>query len=169
MSAYSLSHLSDDVLLRDLVSLVAQNRNTTAAMLAHTAEVDARKLYLPAAYPSMYAYAVHELRLSEDAAYKRITAARAARQYPTIFEAVAAGRLQLTGVLLLAPYLTVENADGLLGAASGKGKSDLEQIIAERFPRSEMLALLQPMPGQSGEPKLAPERVGMSTTEQAAA
>src|SRR6266571_4247556 len=72
MCTYSLSHLSDSVLLRDLAALVAHDRATTARLLAHIAEVDERRLYLPAAHPSMFAYCVHELRLSEDAAYKRI-------------------------------------------------------------------------------------------------
>ncbi|HEY6867744.1 MAG TPA: hypothetical protein VI792_10830, partial [Candidatus Eisenbacteria bacterium] len=81
MRTYSLSHLPDATLLRDLAALVARDRATTAEMLAHLAEVDARKLYLPAAYPSMYAYCVGELRLSEDATWKRLQAARAARRF----------------------------------------------------------------------------------------
>ncbi len=63
MKTYSLSHLSDHALLRDLAALVARDRETTAALLAHIAEVDARKLYLPAAYPSMFLYCVQELHL----------------------------------------------------------------------------------------------------------
>ena len=55
VKTYSLSHLSDQALLRDLAVLIARDRTTTAALLAHIAEVDARKLYLPAAYPSMFA------------------------------------------------------------------------------------------------------------------
>jgi len=43
---YLLSHLSDESLLRGLIALVAQDRATTAEMLAHIAEVDERKLYL---------------------------------------------------------------------------------------------------------------------------
>jgi hypothetical protein len=102
VSTYSLSHLSDHTLLRNLATLIARDRTTTAELLAHLAEVDERKLYLPAAYPSMYAYCVGELRLSEDAAFKRIQAARVARQFPAIFAAVADGRLHRTGVLQLA-------------------------------------------------------------------
>src|SRR5438552_3269992 len=48
---YSLDHLSDDALLRDLSALVTRERTTTAELLAHVAEVDARRLYLPAGYP----------------------------------------------------------------------------------------------------------------------
>ena len=55
MQTYSLSHLADHVLLRDLTALVSQERTTTAELLAHLAEVDERKLFLPAASPSMYA------------------------------------------------------------------------------------------------------------------
>ena len=40
----SLTHLSDPTLLRDLTALVAQDRVTTATLLAHLAEVDARRL-----------------------------------------------------------------------------------------------------------------------------
>ena len=100
MCTYSLSHLSDRALLRDLAALVAHDRATTAALLAHIAEVDSRQLYLPAAYPSMYAYCVHELRLSEEAAFKRIHAARTARRFPAIFGALAEGRLHLRYRLL---------------------------------------------------------------------
>ncbi|MBI5709217.1 MAG: hypothetical protein HZC42_02790 [Candidatus Eisenbacteria bacterium] len=86
MSRYSLSHLPDPVLLRELATLVARDRATTAALLARLAEVDARRLYAPAGHPSMFSYCVHELRLSEDAAYKRIQAARLARRFPVLFE-----------------------------------------------------------------------------------
>jgi hypothetical protein len=108
MQNYSLAHVRDTVLLRDLAALVSQDRVTTAMLLAHIAEVDARRLYVPAGYPSMHAYCVEELRLSEDAAKKRIQAARAARRFPALFTAVAEGRLHLAAVCLLAPYLTQE-------------------------------------------------------------
>ena len=168
MNRYCLSHLSDPDLLRALHAAVARERVTTADLLAHLAEVDARKLYLPAAHPSMYAYCVGELHLSEDAAYKRIQAARAARQFPAIFPAVAEGRLRLSGVGLLAPYLTAENAGDLLAAAAGKTKSEIEHLLAERFPRSEMLAWVQSL-GSPTPPddQLSPGTVGSCQGELA--
>src|SRR2546428_1699156 len=137
MRAYKLSHLSDDELLRDLAALVATDRATTAALLAHLAEVDARRLYLPAAHPSMYSWCVHELGLSEQSAFKRIRAARTARQFPAIFPALAEGRLHGSPVLLLAPYLTPETADELLGAAAHRTNTEIEQLLAQRFPRAD--------------------------------
>ena len=152
MTTYSLSHLSDSVLSRDLAAVVARDRTTTAALLAHIAEFDARKLYLPAAYPSMFAYCVGELHLSEDAAFNRIRAGRTARQFPVIFEALAEGRLHLGAVLLLTPYLSPERADELLGAATHKSKSEIERLLAERFPRPDMLAWVIPTSGVTRSP-----------------
>src|SRR5689334_6524529 len=171
MRQYSLTHLSDAALLKDLGTLVAQDRATTASLLAHIAEVDARKLYLPAGYPSMHAYCVDELRLSEDAAFKRIRAGRAARDFPALFDAVARGDLNLAAVNVLAPYLTQGNAAELIATATGKRRLEIEALLAARFPRSEFLAIgevvrlnetpVQLAPGPVGaHVQLAPGRVG---------
>src|SRR5439155_12683348 len=119
-------------------------------------------------------------RLSEDGAYKRIHAARAARQFPALFSAVAEGRLHLTGAGLLAPHLTAENADELPAAAAYRTKPEIELLLARRFPRSELLALVQPLPHcgpppaeehapaqvEADEP---PEHAGLLTGEHAPA
>ena len=139
MKRYSLSHLSDESLLRGLIALVAQDRATTAEMLAHIAEVDERKLFLPAGYASMFAYCVGELHFSEDAALRRITAARAGRRFPAIFVAAARGHLHLTAVSRLAPHLTEGNAAELIGAASHRSTQEIEQLLAERFPQTDLL------------------------------
>ena len=172
MSTYSLDHLTDGALLRDLVALVAQDRKTTTALLAHLAEVDARKLYLPAAYPSMYAYCVGELRLCEEAAFKRIYAARTARRFPALFAALADGRLHLSAVVMLGPHLTEGTVDELMAAASHQSKSEIEQLLAQRFPRPELLAWVAAGPGQPtsvGDPVMehAPGRVELTTSQHA--
>jgi len=130
MSKYSLSHVSDAALSRDLAAAAARDRASTAILLAHIAEFDARKLYLPAAHSSMYSYCVHELRLGEQGAFKRIRAARAARQFPPIFAAIAESRLNISAVVLLAPHLCQENAEELLSAAAGQS----QDAIASRAP-----------------------------------
>src|SRR5215472_1356461 len=129
MSRYSLSHLSDGALLSSFAAVLCRSRGTTAELLAHIAEVDERRLYLPAGYPSMFSYCLTAFRFSEDEACRRIQAARVARRYPTIFEALAEGRLHLTAVLKLDSYLTSENAARLLDAAAGKTRLDLEEML----------------------------------------
>src|SRR5512145_2838769 len=81
-----LTQLSDDELLQRLNTLVARDRAITAALLAHLAEVDERRLYAPAGYSSMHAYCVGELRFSDDEAYKRIRVARATRVVPALLD-----------------------------------------------------------------------------------
>jgi 5-methylcytosine-specific restriction endonuclease McrA len=132
MRDYRLTHLRDEVLLHDLAGLIVQDRAITATLLAHIAEVDARKLYAPAGFASMFAYCVGELRLSEDAAAKRIQAARAARRFPLLLETVAEGRLHLSGICLLAPHLTEENAAELIAAATHRRKVEIEEMLLPR-------------------------------------
>src|ERR1044072_3148312 len=118
MNFYSLSHVSNAALLRDLATSVKQDRATTATMLAQIAEVDERQLYRAAAFESMYLYCLHELHMSEDVAYVRIRAARAARKFPGLFAAVADGRLHLTALLQLAPPLAAGAGDRAHAQAS---------------------------------------------------
>jgi len=147
MKSYSLAHLTDGALMRDLRTLVIQDRATTAELLAHIAEVDERKLYRPAGYSSMHAYCIGELRMSEDVAFKRIRAARAARDFPAIFPALEDGRLTLSAVVLLAPNLRPETASELLSVAVNKTNAEVELLLAQRFPRSDVPTLVQPIAG----------------------
>jgi 5-methylcytosine-specific restriction endonuclease McrA len=147
MKSCSLSQLDDHVLLRYLATTVSQDCGTTAILLALIAEVDARKLYVPAAYSSMSLYCMHEFGMSEDVAIERIRVARTARRFPAIFPALADGRLNMTAVLLLTPHLTPqvtpERAGELLAAAANKTKNEIRLLLAERFPRPDVPTLVQ--------------------------
>src|SRR5205085_12668742 len=109
-------------------------------------------------HPSMLSYCVVELHLSDDAAYKRIRAARAGLDHPALLIALADGRLHLTAVGLLKGWLTSENVQSLIDAATHKTKAEIEQLIADRFPRSETLALVESLPAGPGA-ELVPEPV----------
>jgi 5-methylcytosine-specific restriction endonuclease McrA len=150
VNRYARSHVSNDALHRSAVAHAVKEREATADLLADLAEIDARKFYLAMAYPSLFAYCVAELRLSEDAAFKRIKAARAARRFPVVFEVVADGRLNLSGVVLLAPLLTEDTAPGLLAAAENKTKLEIEKLVAEHSPRPDVLAWIAPIPEPVG-------------------
>jgi 5-methylcytosine-specific restriction endonuclease McrA len=164
MNPYELSGLSDQVLVRDLKSHLAHERGSTAVVLAHIAEVDARQLYVPAGYPSMYLYCVEHLHMSEDEAFRRIRAARTAREFPAVFAAVAVGRLHLSAVVMLTPCLTAENAEELLAAATHKTKAQIEHLLAQRFPRPDVPTLIEalaaPMSPTISGNQLVPEPVG---------
>jgi 5-methylcytosine-specific restriction endonuclease McrA len=166
MHDYTLTHLADDVLLRGLAALVVQDRTTTANLLAHMAEVDARRLYAPAGYTSMHAYCVEKLGLSDDATWKRLQVAKKARQFPVLYLALKEGRVHLTGLNLLAPYLTAENVDELVSAADGLRKSAIELLVARRFPRVEALRLdegISALPSEPAPAQVAPSPVVASS------
>jgi hypothetical protein len=156
MSRYALKHLSDSALLHELRTLVAQDRATTAQLVAHLGEVDARRLFAPAGYPSLFAWCIAELHFSEESACRRIRAARLARQYPTIFDMLADGRLHLTAVDLLAPRLTQQNAQELLSAATHKSRAGIERLLAERFPQPDLPTLVAPIVAAASPSQLSP-------------
>jgi len=132
MPSFRLSDLADDVLLREGATSARKESASTAVLLAHIAEIEARHLYADEGYDSMCAFCVGEWGLCEYAAYRRIGAARLARQFPALFESVADGRLSLTAVNLLEPALTEENAAELIGAAARLTKRQLKDLLAER-------------------------------------
>ena len=100
----------------------------------------------------MHAFLVREVQYTEEQASKRIYAARTARRFPQILVAVYDGRMNLSGVLILARHLTPGSADDILAEAAGKTRAEIEQLIASRFPRPDLparleaIAPLPPMP-----------------------
>ena len=66
------SHLSDQELTTALMRLAQDEREATVALIVHLAEFDARRLYEPAGFSSLFQYCRAILRLSEDAVYNRI-------------------------------------------------------------------------------------------------
>ena len=98
-----LKKISDQDLLCELKRLVGRSAALEVELLAHLAEVDARKLYLREACSSMFVYCTKILCFSESAAYYRISAARVARRCPKVLERLKAGEIHLSGITLLAP------------------------------------------------------------------
>src|SRR5204863_8432598 len=109
-----------------------------AVMLSRLGEYDARRLFLEDGYPSMRAYCMSELNYTEEKASKRIYAARTARKLPVLFIAMADGRLNLSGLVMLARHLTLGNVGELVEAASHKTNAEIAELIAERFPRPDL-------------------------------
>lgn len=99
----SLATLSDAELFANVQRLTSHSNVTLAALLAHLGEVEARGLHRTRACASLYTYCIYELRMSEDAAYRRSKAARLVREYPELREIIAKGEIHLTGLLMIPP------------------------------------------------------------------
>jgi hypothetical protein len=142
----SLTRLSDAELVARVKSLVARERDATAHLVAHLAEMDTRDVHLREGYGSLYVYCRDALGLSEGESYNRIEVARAARRFPIILEMLAAGAVNLTATRLLAPHLTLANHREVLDSARGKKKREIEEIVARLSPRPDVAASVRKLP-----------------------
>ena len=147
----TLTKISNAGLIRGLKELVRRDRMLEADLLAYLGEVDTRELYLEEACSSMFRYCTEVLHFSENAAYSRITAARAARGFPEILDRIRNGALHVCGVKLLAPHLTHENHVELLAAAAHRSKRAIEELLADRFPKPSVPERVRKLPFARGD------------------
>jgi hypothetical protein len=84
--------------------------------------------------------------MSEAQAYLRIQAARLGRQFPLIVQLFAKGSLHLTAIKLLGPHLTPDNYVQVLERASGKGKREIELLVAELAPKPDVPSRMRKLP-----------------------
>lgn len=138
--------LSDEALAAETKRVAGVERRSMAELLRLLMEVERRGLHLTLGYSSMFVYCVRALHLSEQAAYSRITATRAARRFPILIELLAEGALTLSSVGLLAPHLTDETLEPLLEAARGKSTRDVERLIAALHPQPDIRASVRALP-----------------------
>jgi len=130
--------LSDRELEAEVARLARCERDATASLIAHLAELYGRRLHERAGFSSLFTYCTDVLRLSEHEAYDRMKAAKVVRRYPAVLALLASGRVNLTTVRLLAPHLTRQNQEELFSAASGKSKRQVQELLARRYPTADV-------------------------------
>jgi hypothetical protein len=150
------AQVADDELLRRLSSLLGDSRRVEADLVDHIAEVDDRRLYAREACSSMFAYCTDVLHLSEAEAGLRLTVARAVREHPSILEMLADGRLHLSGIAMLRPHLTRENAATVLDRAAHRTKGQIEELLAELAPRPDVPAVIRKRPVAAATAPVSP-------------
>ena len=167
----NLKSRADDELLLRLSDLVGQSRRVEADVVAHIGEVDTRRLFARAACSSMFDYCRQVLHLSEQEAYLRIFVARAWRQHPMLLAMLRDGRLHLSGIARLTPFLTRDNREVLLKRAIHKSKRQIEEMVAELKPRPDAPAAIRKLPDRrpAAQPtpnlQLCPGRVSTASSE----
>jgi hypothetical protein len=141
----SLARLSDDELAAQLKSLAARERDATARMVAHLAEMDTRDIHLREGYPSLYQYCLKVLRLSEWEALNRIAAGHLARRFPILLDMLEEGSIHITGIKLLGPHLTSENHHAVLDEARWKSKLAISEMVARLHPQPDVPTMIHPV------------------------
>jgi len=95
--------------------------------------------------------------MSEAQAYLRIQAARLGRRFPLVLQMLAQGSLHLTAIKLLDQHLTEENHARLLEQASGKGKREIELLVAAFNPKPDVPSRIRKLPEPALVTLAAPE------------
>ena len=144
-----LTKLDDRPLLDAAKRLATAERRATGALLRALMEIDGRRLYLGEGCASMFAYCTQVLHLAEGAAYNRIEAARAARDYSLILELFEQSAITLTAVRLLAPHLTAGNHATVLASARHKSKREVEELVAALNPKPDAPVVVRKLPAPS--------------------
>ena len=114
-----LRRLSNKELLARVHSLAQKERQASACLIAHLAELESRELYLPEGCSSMFTYCTQILRFSEQEAYARIRAGRVAARFPVVLDRLADGSLNMTAVVLL-----TRGGKADRGSSPASGRSD---------------------------------------------
>ena len=132
---WKLSDISHEELEANLTGLLGAGAHLEARIVAHLAEVEARRLHLLVGCSSLYDYCHKRLGLSDYEAFTRIAAARVARKYPIVFEMLEQRTLHLTAICETREFLTLENHRQLLDEVSGKTKLQVREVLARWFPQ----------------------------------
>ena len=122
--------LANDQLLQTLKAARVREQEAIADVVLYLREVDSRKLYREAGYPSLFLFCTGELKYSESGAMRRITAARLLGTHPDLYGKLCSGELSLTALAELAKVLTPENKSDLIPAVIGKPKLERQAVVA---------------------------------------
>jgi len=153
------ANLSDETLRARVKALARCSREVTVELIAHLAELDARKLYCSEGPGSLFRYCIEILRFSEAAACNRIKAARAARKFPVILDLLADGRVNLTTIRLLSPHFTAENHPALLAEATGMTRRQVDKLVARLAPQADVAPSIRKLPAPKAAIPVAPAPV----------
>ncbi|HEX3855259.1 MAG TPA: hypothetical protein VHW01_30055 [Polyangiaceae bacterium] len=162
-SQYRLKSMKNAELVSGLSHIVQQGNLLTADLLAHLGELEERMLHLELGFPSLFAYCVQSLGMSEGAAGRRVAAAHVCRRFPDAFDRIASGALHLSALCALGPHLKPENATELLHACRRKTRRQVEELLAARFPKPDIREQIRRLPDR----KPAPPLISVPTPEHA--
>lgn len=133
-----VARLDEAQLMLRLREATQRGRTALVELLILIGEVDARRSYRPEGYSCMYHFCREALHMGDGEAFRRIRVAKVARRHPAVLAMLESGHLHLTAVVLLSRHLRRSNAQELLEAARHKTKSEIQQMLAERFPQPDV-------------------------------
>lgn len=129
--------LSNHELLTRLKSVAHCERKLETRFISYLIEIERRKLYAEEGYSSLFRYLVETLGYAESCALKRIQIARKASRHPRLIEYLD-GRISLTAMSKLCPFLNADNIETLLEECVKKSVAQVERVIVRHFPKADI-------------------------------
>jgi 5-methylcytosine-specific restriction endonuclease McrA len=133
-----MKKLNNAALNQKLKSLFFEERQLTHVVLLHIIEVEARKLFLEMAYPSLFEYLVKEIGYSAASAQRRIDAARLLRQIPELGKKIEENKINLSQIstvqkLLRQKKISLEQKRILMEQIEYKSNRETQVILANEL------------------------------------
>jgi len=153
----TMKDLHDDALMDRLHQLVRAERQATAELLRVLIEVDRRLLFAQRGYPSLFAYCLDALNMSEPSIAVRIHAARCCRRFPRLLDMLHSGQLHLSAIVALAPHLRPESFEQLTAAACHKSKRQIQKLLADLNPKPDVPSSIRKLPTSGPQAAAVPE------------
>jgi hypothetical protein len=127
-----MRNINDKTLLNQTKLLVSKERRLLKEILEHLQEIYDRRLFADLGYSSLFKYLVKELKYSEGAAARRISALRLVKKVPEAKKLIENGELNLT-VAAKAQSFTREKSKTetkeVIKLVSGKTKDEAEKTL----------------------------------------
>ena len=130
-----LERLSSTELDRSAEKLVVAENGNIAKLIAHIAEMSARKVALELGYKNLFDYCIRRLNLSEGAVPARIHVANVSRRFPQLLVALAENRISLTVASLLAAHVSEDTVDKLICDCAGMTRKETEEYLVTLRPK----------------------------------
>jgi hypothetical protein len=148
----NLREISNDLLLSRAQSLAQKERELSLEVLQHLREIERRSLYAKCGYPSLFEYAVQELKYSQGAAHRRIASMRLLKEIPEMEAKLETGEMSLSTLSRAQTFFRQEKAH-----VKGRDeKLEILKVLENKSAREVERELVC----RSSEPeKLIPERL----------
>ena len=108
-------------------------------------EIDRRRLYLPLGYGSLFEFCRGRLGYSEPSACRCVASARCIRNFPPVYDLLAAGRTSFSAIARISRVLSAENFAELVREIEGKSARQFDSIVARRRPQSAIRERVRPV------------------------
>lgn len=133
---FSLNTHLIDRLHDQALETATRYKNAEASLIEILQKIDEHRVFLKKGHPSLFAYVVGELGLSESVAYNLISVSRKAREIPELANEIRNGAITLSNARKIVPVLNIQNQSLWLEKARTLSQRQLEKEIVKVRPES---------------------------------